>query len=104
MAWPDPLLPVESCGEPADEVDDEPEESDDEPDDEPDDDDADDEVLDEPPLAALLDDELVLVELGWACAAAPATSVPAMLAAASPAVIAVVRRMPVSRSIDRLLG
>jgi hypothetical protein len=82
VAWPEPSLPLESDGESADG----------EPDDE-----------DEPPVAALPDDDESVVdglELDAACAAMLAASVPAMLAATSPAVIAVVRRRPVSRSMS----
>jgi hypothetical protein len=53
--------------------------------------DDDDELVDDDPV---VDD----VELEAACAT-PIAIVPAMLAATSPAVIAVVRRRPVSRSI-----
>jgi hypothetical protein len=54
--------------------------------------DDDDELVDDDPV---VDD----VELDAACAATPIAIVPAMLAATSPAVIAVARRRPVSRSI-----
>jgi hypothetical protein len=81
VAWPEPLLPLESVGElvPVELELDEP-----------------DELLD--------DDEPVvevLVELldEAAYAATPTASVPATLAATSAPVIAVVRRSPVSRSM-----
>jgi hypothetical protein len=78
VAWPEPLLPLESVGELVPAELDEPDEL---PDDEP--------VVEE--LLELLDEA--------ACAATPTASVPAMLAATSAPVIAVVRRSPVSRSM-----
>jgi hypothetical protein len=80
VTWPESSLPLESDGEvPADEFDDESE-------------------LDE----SVLDGVVVVVEVDSACAAAAASPAPARLATTSPAVIAVVRRRPLSRSIDRL--
>jgi hypothetical protein len=78
VAWPEPLPPLESVGELVPAELDEPDEL---PDDEP--------VVEE--LLELLDEA--------ACAATPTASVPAMLAATSAPVIAVVRRSPVSRSM-----
>jgi hypothetical protein len=78
VAWPEPLPPLESVGELVPAELDEPDEL---PDDEP--------VVEE--LVELLDEA--------ACAATPTASVPAMLAATSTPVIAVVRRSPVSRSM-----
>ena len=86
MAWPVPSCPPDSCGEVES-------------------------VLELPLVPLSLDvpelvlELVVLVVLDsaavvCACAAAAATSVPARPAATSPAVIAVVRRSPVSRSID----
>jgi hypothetical protein len=78
VAWPEPLPPLESVGELVPAELDEPDEL---PDDEP--------AVDD--LVELLDEA--------ACAATPTASVPAMLAATSAPVIAVVRRSPVSRSM-----
>jgi hypothetical protein len=81
VAWPEPLPPLESVGELVPAELDEPDEL---PDDEP--------VVEElVELVELLDEA--------ACAATPTASVPAMLAATSAPVIAVVRRSPVSRSM-----
>ena len=87
MAWPESSLPLDSCGESP--------------------------VLDVPEL--VLDVPLLVLELlepaldvldaalDCACAAAAAAAnVPARPATTNPAVIAVVRRSPVSRSMDRL--
>jgi hypothetical protein len=80
VAWPESLLPLESDGESALELDDE----------------SSVEVV-----VVVLDAPVVVVELSEeaACAAIPTASVPARLAATSAPVIAVVRRSPVSRSM-----
>jgi hypothetical protein len=81
VAWPESALPLDSDGESADP----------------------DELLpDESLLLLLVVVVLVVVDVDSACAAAPAARIPAALTIASPAVIAVVRRRPVFRSIDRL--
>jgi hypothetical protein len=77
VAWPESALPVESDGESA--------------------------VLDEVPESPLFVVVVVVfVDVDSACAAAPAARMPAALTIASPAVIALVRRSPVFRSIGRL--
>jgi hypothetical protein len=80
VAWPESALPVESDGESA--------------------------VLDEVPESLLFVVVVVVVvvfvDVDSACAAAPAARMPAALTIASPAVIALVRRSPVFRSIGRL--
>jgi hypothetical protein len=80
VAWPESALPLESDGESA----------------------VPEPLLLLPLLLLLVVLVVVVVDVDSACAAAPAARIPAALTIASPAVIALVRRSPVFRSIGRL--